>query len=98
MEFKLSNGLIIPEIGFGTWMIPNNLAKDAVIENIEKIIDRDNKMGIIVSKSDDLKILSMNINSIADNIRKNENSKKNRSIFFVTILVGLIIILFLLIS
>ena len=75
-----------------------NLAKDAVIENIEKIIDRDNKMGIIVSKSDDLKILSMNINSIADNIRKNENSKKNRSIFFVTILVCLIIILFLLIS
>ena len=75
-----------------------NLAKDAVIENIEKIIDRDNKMGIIVSKSDDLKILSMNINSIADNIRKNENSKKNRSIFFVIILVGLIIILFLLIS
>ena len=75
-----------------------NLAKDAVIENIEKLIDRDNKMGIIVNKSEDLKTLSMNINSIADNIRRNENSKKNRSIFFVTILVGLIIIFFLLIS
>ena len=75
-----------------------NLAKDAVIENIEKLIDRDNKMGIIVNKSEDLKLLSMNINSIADNIRRNENSKKNRSIFFVTILVGLIIIFFLLIS
>ena len=75
-----------------------NLAKDAVIENIEKLIDRDNKMGIIVNKSEDLKLLSMNINSIADNIGRNENSKKNRSIFFVTILVGLIIIFFLLIS
>ncbi len=36
MEFKLSNGLIIPEIGFGTWMIPNNLAKDAVKNAIEQ--------------------------------------------------------------
>ena len=74
-----------------------NLAKDAIIENIEKLIERDYKMQIIATKSDNLKTISMNISSIAENIRRNENNKKKNSYLFITILVGLIIILFLLI-
>ena len=74
-----------------------NLAKDAIIENIEKLIERDYKMQIIATKSDNLKTISMNISSIAENIRRNEKKKKKNSYLFITILVGLIIILFLLI-
>ncbi len=35
MEFKLNNGVIIPEIGFGTWMIDDKEVKDIVKNAID---------------------------------------------------------------
>ena len=71
------------------------LAKDAIIENIDKLIDRDNKMSIIAHKSNNLKDMSINISSVVDNIRKKETSRKNKYVVFAVILVGILIILFL---
>lgn len=74
-----------------------NLAKDAMIENIETLIKRDQKMDIIAKKSDNLKDFSANISSYADNIRKNEleTSRKNKCVIFSVIIVGIFLILWL---
>jgi t-SNARE complex subunit (syntaxin) len=75
-----------------------NYAKDAVIENVEKLLERDNKMDIIVKKSDDLQNFSTNINSIAKTIRKNETQRKNKFIIFSIIIVGVLIAIILLVT
>ena len=72
-----------------------NLAKDAMIENIEKLTDRNNKMEIIAQKSDSLKNFSINISSIADNVRRNESSRKNKFAIYAFIIIGILIILYL---
>ena len=72
-----------------------NLAKDAMIENIEKLLDRNNKMEIIAQKSDSLKNFSINISSIADNVRKNESSKKSRLVLYGFIIIVILIVLYL---
>lgn len=70
-----------------------NEAKDALIENMESLIDRDNKMNMIVSKSENLNTFSLNISNVAENIRKNEEKKNNTKWF---ILVGIVILLIIL--
>ena len=69
-----------------------NIAKNVAIENIEKIFQREEKIEIIASKSQNLENYSYNAKTIADNIRKNE--KKNSHI--IMIIIAVIIILFIL--
>ena len=74
------------------------LAKDAMVENIEKILDRDKKMEIIATKSNKLQEMSINVSTMADTIRKNESMRKNKYVIFASILVGILVILFILLK
>ena len=80
-----SNGEIIENL---------NLAKDAMIENVEALLERDDKIDIIAKKSDDLKDYSNNISNIVENIRNRESERKNKYMAYLFVLVGLIIILY----
>ena len=80
-----SNGEIIENL---------NLAKDAMIENIEALLERDDKIDIIAKKSDDLKDYSNNISSVVENIRNRESVRKNKYMVYLFVLIGLIIILY----
>ena len=71
-----------------------NIAKDAVIENIETLIERNNKIDIMVQKSDNLKDFSNNISAITGDILKKESERKNR---YVIIIISLFIIVLILI-
>ena len=75
-----------------------NCAKDAIIENVEKILERDNKMDLVVKKSAELQKFSENINSITKTIRRNETQRKNKFIIFSIIIVGILIALILIIT
>ena len=79
-----SNGEIIENL---------NLAKDAMIENVEALLERNDKMDIIAQKSDSLKNFSNNLSSFAENIRNKESERKNKFIIYAIILVGIIILL-----
>ena len=70
-----------------------NLAKEVVIENIETLLDRDNKMTILVQKTDDLKDFSNNIFSLTGDISKRESERKNRYAVVVICLFIVILIL-----
>ena len=72
-----------------------NLAKDAMIENVEALLERNDKMDIIAQKSDSLKNFSNNLSSFAENIRNKESERKNKFIIYAIILVGIIILLYL---
>ena len=63
-------------------------ATDMMIENIENILERDAKMNIIVSKSENLNNFSVNISSVAENIRKNETRSK-----IIYIIIGVLIVI-----
>ena len=73
-------------------------AKSIAIENIEKLIDRDQKLNITVQKSDKLYDQSKNINSLANSIKNQKKAEKLRT---MRLLIGggiiLIIILFIII-
>ena len=71
-----------------------NIAKDAVIENIETLIERNNKIDIMVQKSDNLKDYSNNISAITGDILKKESERKNR---YVIVIISLFIIVLILI-
>ena len=81
-----SNGEIIENL---------NLAKDAMIENVEALLERNDKMDIIAQKSDSLKNFSNNLSSFAENIRNKESERKNKFVIYAIILVGIIILLYL---
>ena len=81
-----SNGEIIDNL---------NLAKDAMIENVETLLERNDKMDIMVQKSDSLKDFSNNLSSVAENLRNKESERKNKFIIYAIILVGIIILLYL---
>ena len=70
-----------------------NCAKDAIIENVEKILERDNKMDLVVKKSVELQKFSENINSITKTIRKSETQRKNKFIIFSIIIIGILVAL-----
>ena len=71
-----------------------NIAKDAAIENIETLIERNNKIDIMVQKSDNLKDFSNNISAITGDILKKESERKNR---YVIVIISLFIIVLILI-
>jgi vesicle-associated membrane protein 7 len=71
------------------------LAKDAAIDNVEKLLERNEKMDLIISKSEGLKDVSTNVGTVADFIRRNETQRKNKYIVFAVILVGILVILFI---
>jgi hypothetical protein len=75
-----------------------NCAKDAIIENVEKILERDNKMDLVVKKSVELQKFSENINSITKTIRKNETQRKNKFIIFSIIIIGILVALILILT
>ena len=54
-------------------------AKSIAIENIEKLIDRDQKLNITVQKSDKLYDQSKNINSLANTIKNQKQAEKLRN-------------------
>ena len=79
-----SNGEIIENL---------NLAKGAMIENVEALLKRDDKIDIIAKKSDDLKAFSNNLSGLAENIRKKESEKNNMFIYLIVAIILIIIIL-----
>ena len=54
-------------------------AKSIVMENVEKLIDRDGKLGITVLKSERLNDQSKNINSLASSIKNQKKAEKLRN-------------------
>ena len=75
-----------------------NCAKDAIIENVEKILERDNKMDLVVKKSAELQKFSENINSITKTIRRSETQRKNKFIIFSVIIIGILVALILILT
>ena len=75
-----------------------NCAKDAIIENVEKILERDNKMDLVVKKSVELQKFSENINSITKTIRRSETQRKNKFIIFSIIIIGILVALILILT
>ena len=71
-------------------------AKSIAIENIEKLIERDDKLNITVQKSDKLYDQSKNINSLANSIKNQKKAEKLRN---MRLLIGggiiLVIIIFI---
>ena len=77
-------------------MIENlNLAKDAMIENVEALLERNDKMDIIAQKSDSLRDFSNNLSNVVENIRNKESERKNKYIIYSIIIIGIIILLYL---
>ena len=70
-----------------------NLAKDAIIENVEALLERDDKIDIIAKKSDDLQAFSNNLSGLAENIRKKEAEKNNMFIYLIVAVILMFIIL-----
>lgn len=68
--------------------------KDILVENIDKLIDREFKLNIIATKSDNIGKLSQNINNFASSIRKEEERKRNKNIVILVAIVVIIILLF----
>jgi vesicle-associated membrane protein 7 len=81
-----SNGEIIENL---------NLAKDAMIENIEAILERNDKIDIIAQKSDSLKDISNNVSNVVENLRNRESERKTKYTFYMVILIGIIILILL---
>ena len=80
-----SNGQIIENL---------NLAKDAMIENVEALLERDDKIDIIAKKSDSLKDFSNNLSSVVENIRNKESERKNKFVIYLLIIVGIVFLLY----
>ena len=57
-----------------------NLAKDAVFENIENLLDRNDKIDMIISESNSLKDNTNIISDLTKNLENKESQKKNRYI------------------
>lgn len=71
-----------------------NLAKSIAIENIEKVLEREEKMKIIATKSENLQGCSMSLNTYSDSIRRAETSKKNKFVMYAVLIIGVLVILF----
>lgn len=70
-----------------------NLAKNAMINNIELLLQRDEKMQIIATKTETLKDVSFNVSTRADNVRKKELGRRNKMIMWSIIAVVIVILL-----
>ena len=81
-----SNGEIIENL---------NLAKGAMIENVEALLQRDDKIEIIAKKLDSLKDFSNNFSHVVENLRNKESERKNKFIIYSVIIVGILILLYI---
>ena len=69
-----------------------NLAKSAVLENIENLLDRNNKIDMIIEKSNSLNENSYIMNNFANQIKLRESERKNKYVYYVVSLVIIILI------
>ena len=70
-------------------------AKNIAIENIEKVIGRDEKLNIIAVKSESLNNQSRNINYIAQQIKKQARMKQIKTMIIVAVTIIVIVLLFI---
>ena len=80
-----SNGEIIDNL---------NLAKDAMIENVEALLERNDKMDIMVQKSDSLKDFSNNLSNVVENLRNKESERKNKFVIYAVFIIGIVLLLY----
>ena len=71
-----------------------NLLKDIVIQNINTLIERDQKTEMIVHKSENLGDVSNTMMYISQNLRNKESERKNK---FVVMIISLFIVILILI-
>ena len=69
-----------------------NLAKSAVLENIENLLDRNNKIDMIIEKSNSLNENSYIMNNFANQIKLRESERKNKYVYYIVSLVVIILI------
>ena len=70
-----------------------NLAKSAVLENIENLMDRNNKIDMIIEKSNALNENSYIMNDFANKIKLGESERKNKYVYLIVSLVVIVLIL-----
>ena len=70
-----------------------NLAKSAVLENIENLLDRNNKIDMIIEKSNALNENSYIMNDFANKIKLREPERKNKYVYLIVSLVVVVLIL-----
>ena len=69
-----------------------NLAKSAVLENIENLLDRNNKIDMIIEKSNSLNENSYIMNNFTNQIKLRESERKNKYVYYIVSLVVIILI------
>ena len=79
-----SNGKLIDTLNF---------TKDAVMDNVETLLDRNDKIDMIINNSDKLKDSSYMISNLAQNLDNKESERKNRYIVLIISLFFIILIL-----
>ena len=70
-----------------------NLAKSAVLENIENLLDRNNKIDMIIEKSNALNENSYIMNDFANKMKLRESERKNKYVYLIVSLVVIVLIL-----
>ena len=70
-----------------------NLAKSAVLENIENLLDRNNKIDMIIEKSNALNENSYIMNDFANKIKLRESERRNKYVYLIVSLVVIVLIL-----
>ena len=70
-----------------------NLAKSAVLENIENLLDRNNKIDMIIEKSNALNENSYIMNDFANKMKLRESERKNKYVYLIVSLVVVVLIL-----
>ena len=70
-----------------------NLAKSAVLENIENLLDRNNKIDMIIEKSNSLNENSYIMNNFTNQIKLRESERKNKYVYLIVSLVVIVLIL-----
>ena len=69
-----------------------NLAKNAVLENIENLLDRNNKIDMIIEKSNSLNDTSYIMSNVAKKIQIKESERKNRYVILIISLIVIVLI------
>ena len=69
------------------------LTKDAIFENIESLVNRNDKIGIIIDKSYNLKDSSYMISNLAQKLENKESERKNKYVVLVISLFFIVLIL-----
>ena len=70
-----------------------NFTKDAVMDNVETLLDKNDKIDMIINNSDKLKDSSYMISNLAQNLDNKESERKKRYIVLIISLFFIILIL-----